>query len=177
MPRYELEDLDVDAFARQWLEGLEDDGARMRSLVDEKPDMGPYFMLANIAPRAGEPAASTEEQVLFAVLAAYQDAVHSKRLPERSWEGTTAHLNAAFAYANEIGRTGVASSLLESVVRRDEDGFSRSLTARSLGNDPGKIAAHEQEMAGILSRDIRAAGLLDPSLSIDTLLLEDAPDD
>ena len=179
MPRYQLEDLDIDAFAKNWLEGLNDDGAEMRSLVDEKPDMGPYFMMANIAPRGVDPSASTEELVLFAVLAAYQDVVHSGQRRERRWEGTTAHLDAAFNYANEIGRAGVAARLLKSVVRRgkDEDGLSRRLTARSLDNDPARIAAHEQDMARILDRDIRAARLLDPSLSVDVFLLEDARDD
>ena len=160
MPRYQLEDLDIDAFAKNWLEGLNDDGAEMRSLVDEKPDMGPYFMMANIAPRGVDPSASTEELVLFAVLAAYQDVVHSGQRRERRWEGTTAHLDAAFNYANEIGRAGVAARLL-----------------KSLDNDPARIAAHEQDMARILDRDIRAARLLDPSLSVDVFLLEDARDD
>lgn len=179
MPRYQLEDLNVDDFAKKWLEGLSDDGAEMRSLVDEKPDMGPYFMMANIAPRGVDPSASAEELVLFAVLAAYQDAVHSSQRRERRWEGTTAHLEAAFNYAREIGRAGVAASLLKSVVRRgmDEDGLSRRLTASALDNDPARIAAHEQDMAHILERDIRAARLLDPSLSVDAFLLEDAPDD
>lgn len=179
MSHYKLEDLDIDTFARQWLEGLEHEHATMRSFVDEHPDMGPYFMMANFGRRAVEPEASAEELVLFAVLAAFQNAIHSGRRREDPWEGTTAHLDAAFIHANEIGRAGVAASLLEFLVRRgkDEDGLSERLTARSLGKDPARIAAHEQEMAHILDREIRAAKLLDPSLSVDAFLLADAADD
>lgn len=175
MLRYQLDDLDLDAFARDWLDGLESDGASMRSLVVDKPDMGSYFMMANIAPRAVEPSASGEELALFAVLSAFQDAVHSGVRPRERWRGTAYHLDSAFKYANEIGRSGVAASLLQSVVGRgrDESGLSERLTARSLGNDPAKIAAHEQDMAHIVDRDIRAARLLDPSQSIDALLLDD----
>lgn len=150
----------------------------MRSLIAEKPDMGPSFMMANIGPQAVEPTSSTAELVLFAVLSAFQNAIQAGLRPEDPWEGTSAHLNAAFSYANEIGRGGVAASLLHFVVRRgkDNNGLSERLTARSPDNDPARIAAHEQEMAHILNRDIRAAKFLDPSLSVDAFLLEDATD-
>lgn len=176
MIRYQLDDLDIDAFARDWLDSLESDDAAMRSLMIDTPHMGPYFMMANIAPRAVAPSASTEVLVLFAVLSAFQDAAHSGLRARERWEGTEHHLDSAFGYAQEIGRAGVATSLLQSVVRGGgKDGeLSARLTARSLDNDAAKIAAHEQDMARIVDRDIRAAHLLDPSQSIDALLLGDA---
>lgn len=44
-------------------------------------------------------------------------------------------------------------------------------------NDPAQIAAHEQEMAHILDRDVRAAHLLDPRVSIDALILNTEPEE
>ncbi|KAA0962480.1 hypothetical protein FQ142_03930 [Microbacterium sp. ANT_H45B] len=172
MTKYHLEDIDVDRFARQWLEGLDSDTASSRGLLDHK-GMGPYFMISNIGPQAVEPDSSTDELVLYAVLAAFQNADFSGR-HEEVWDSFEGHLDAAFHYANAIGRTGVARSLLAGVVRRatrESGGFSDQLTAASLKNDPAQIAAHEQEMAHILDRDVRAAHLLDPRVSIDELIL------
>lgn len=176
MKNYRLDDIDINEFAHEWLERLNGDDASMRGLMENArsgSELGPAFMMANIAPQVVSLEASAEELVLFAVLAAFQNARFPGR-PRGSWENPAAHLDAAFAYANELGRSGVAKNLLSEVVRhgQDSDGVSDRLTASSLGNDVGRIAAHEQEMAHLLNREIRAAALLDPSLSIETILLD-----
>lgn len=178
MTNFHLEDIDVDRFARQWLEGLDSDTASSRGLLDYK-GMGPYFMMSNIGPRAVEPDSSADELVLYAVLAAFQNADFPGR-NEEAWDSAEGHLDAAFRYANSIGRTGVSRSLLAVAVRRatrERGGFSDQLTAASLKNDAAQIAAHEQEMAHILDRDVRAAYLLDPGVSIDELILNPEPED
>jgi hypothetical protein len=174
---YKLEDLDIDDYATHWLSSLESDDAKMRGLLDEAPSsdfLGHAFMMANIAPRAASAKAPDEALVLYAVLASFQNDGFPGRQP-RSWPGVESHLIAAFAHANRLGRSGVARTLLRSVAQsghRESDRLSAQLTSSSLGNDPGRIAAHEQELAEIVSRDVRAARLIDPSVKLDDLLLQ-----
>lgn len=178
MTNYRLEDVDVDSFTRQWLEGLDKDTASSRGLLDYE-GMGPYFAMSNIAPQAVDPNSSTDELVLYAVLAAFQNA-DFPGLPQKARDDVESYVDAAFRYANTIGRTGVARLLLAGVVRRGrgEGGeLSNRLTTASLKHDPARIAAHEQEMAHILDRDVRAAHLLDPRVSIDELIPNSQPED
>ena len=174
MTDYCIADLDVTGFTTDWLLTLDRDDAPARSLLDyvgEGYDYGAHFMMANIGPRATEPVASDEELILYAALAAFQN----DEFPGRAqWEGATNHLVAVFSHANHLGRTGVALNLLQSLAergRRDPSAFLRQLRTRAQEDDPAKLAEHDRDMAQILSRDVRAAQLLDPTISIDDLLL------
>lgn len=181
VPRFSLAGFDVDAFAHSWLDFLDTPAAASRGLLAEAGDddmLGPVFMMANIGSRAVDVSATESEMIVYAVLAAYQN----ERYPDRpSWtrQGTRGHLDAAFAHATRLGRTGVAKNLLLSVLRfgRQDIGNSSSRSASSAtGGHTARTAAHEQEMAHIANRDIRAAALLDPALSIDSLLLDENVD-
>lgn len=174
MERYELGDIDVDTFARDWLARLDEEGANSRGLLEFAAGdyaFGSYYMMSNIGPAAVAPTASREQLVLFAVLAAYQSA----DFPGAGvWSGESNHLDIAFAFANELGRTGVARMLLEGVAGRSDRETAPlrdRLLNHSLGHDPARLAAHDREIAHILDRDIRAARLLDPTLSIDSFLM------
>ena len=171
-----MDELDVTLFASEWLTGLEHSSASARSLlghVDEWYEYGAYFMMANIGPRAGDVDASDDVLVLYAVLATFQ--IH--RSPGRDvWDGAVSHLNAAFAFANELSRRGVALTLLRDLAersRREEPEGMREIRARSIKQDPERLAEHDREMAGILLRSVRAATVVDPSVSFDDVMLEE----
>lgn len=175
MSVYRLGEIDVTPFASQWLAGLERSGASARSLldhVDEWYDFGAYFMMANIGPRAGDDDASDDELVLYAVLAAFE--IH--RSPDRVvWNGTLSHLDAAFEFANKLGRRGVAVTLLRDLAersRRAEPEGMREIRAHSASRDPARLANHDRDTAGILARSVRAATVIDPSVSFDDVMLE-----
>ena len=176
MVEYHLGNLDVDEFARSWLKMLDSDEASMKTLrgrTDRDRDLGPHFMMANIGPRAVEHDASSAELVLYAVLAVYQNDDYPGRNGD-SWAGPTGHLDAAFAYANALGRPGVATSLITAVARRSQrerQPLWRPDSQLSSTETSARMAAHDQEMAHITSRDTRAALLLDPMISIETILL------
>lgn len=176
MPTFTVGDLDVTQFVVSWLDGLDRNELFQRQAADS-PDVAPFFMMANITPLVGRTDAGADELVLYAVLAAFQGANFPGR-PESAWVGPAPHLDAAFAYANALGRTDVAKALLLPWVRRafeEPDRFDTFLRSRSL-DDPGKTAAHEQEMADIRSRDIRAAAVLDPRVNLDDMLLHPEPE-
>ncbi|TIH27078.1 hypothetical protein, partial [Subtercola vilae] len=174
MTDYRIADLNVTDFATKWLGHLDGDNASARGLLDhvaEGYDYGAHFMMANIGSQSTSPNASDDELILYAALAVFQNS----GFPGRSqWDGPTNHLISAFAYADQLGRMGAALNLLESLVvrvRREPEPQFQELLSNSLGHDAAKIAAHDMDMAQILSRDIRAARLLEPSLSLDDLLL------
>lgn len=139
--------------------------------VDEAYDYGGHFLMANIAPHATDPAANDETLLFYAVMAAYQNDAFPNSGP---WEGEEHHVRRAFEHARALGGTGVASNLLQRLAKRSTRDpvpeFERML-ARSMGNDPARRAAHDREMASIADRDIRAAKLLDASLSVDDFIL------
>ncbi|MBT1683784.1 hypothetical protein [Curtobacterium flaccumfaciens] len=166
----------MNEFVLDWLSQLDENDVFGRQAADA-PDVAPFFMMANITPLVGAPDAQRDALVLYAVLATFQQANFPGR-PESAWSGPEPHLEAAFAYANEQGRAAIAHGLLSSVQRATEKPGSSFnwLRSNSLDHDPGRIAAHEQEMAGIRSRDIRAAAIFDPTLSIDDMLLNRNPD-
>ncbi|MBF4629587.1 hypothetical protein [Curtobacterium flaccumfaciens] len=171
MPNYAVDDLDVNEFVLTWLSQLDENEVFQRQAADA-PDVAPFFMMANITPLVGAPDAQREALVLYAVLATFQHANFPGR-PESAWSGPEPHLEAAFAYANELGSAAIARGLLSSVQRATEkpDSTFNWLRNRSLDDDPGRIAAHEQQIADIRSRDIRAAAVFDPTLSLDDVLL------
>lgn len=167
MSRYQLGDLDVDRFVRRWLGSLDDSevvGRELQDFARDNPAFGGYFLISNVGPQAVAVDASVGELILYAVLATYQNA----GFPDTTrWNGAAAHLDAAFAYANRLGRSAVASRLLTTVV-------NRSMTPpppRASGEHPAELAAYDREAAALSNRDIRAALLLDPTLSLDNLLL------
>lgn len=78
---------------------------------------GSAFMMANIAARACEPAASADELLLFAVLAVFLMDDFPGVDPEH-WEGVDLHLRSAFNYFKELGDTGAARKLRMEVIER-----------------------------------------------------------
>lgn len=174
MDRYLLGNIDLDRFVRDWIGDL--DGAHVpgRGLLEHAshhPEFGGYFLLSNIAPHAASTHAAPEEVILYAVLAVFQDA-EVPRLGR--WRGPEPYLDAAFAYADRVGRSGVAQALLWRVARGSID-VARAVPPRhrtgagSDSRDVARLAAQDQELAQIDARDFRAAALLDPSLSFDGL--------
>ncbi|WP_025104797.1 hypothetical protein [Microbacterium paraoxydans] len=172
-----LDDLDVSGFADRWLAWVEGPDAKGRStLLRRQPAsfaMGSAFMMANIAPQAAVADSTDEELILYAVLAAFQNAGFPGQTGP--WPEARTHLELAFAHARQLGRSGVARNLLRDVAaasRRTPDELDKQLLAKSLGGDASKLAEHDAEMASIRNRDVRAAALLDPTISLDELLLE-----
>ncbi|NYF16537.1 hypothetical protein HDC37_001362 [Microbacterium sp. AK009] len=98
---------------------------------------------------------------------------------EQPWESIDQHLAHAFEYANKLGRSGVARVLLERIADRSTAPRLPEyplLPAPSPGN-PAKLAAHDRQVAFAVDRDIRAAALLDPDISLDSILLgQDLPE-
>ena len=174
---FALDDLDVSDYVERWLASVESPGARGRdTLLRRKPvslTMGSAFMMSHIAPQAAVAESTDPELILYAVLATYQNA----RFPGQTgpWPEARTHLELAFEHARELGRSGVARNLLRDLVdesRRAPDDFNGSMLAKSFGGDAAKLAAHDAEMAAIRDRDVRAAALLDPTITLDQLLLE-----
>lgn len=173
---YEFAGQDLGSYVSTWLQEVQRPDARARGLLEEIAegyDYGGYFLMANIAPRAVNPEADDETLMLYAVMAVYQDAAF---LDADIWLGEEHHVRRAFSYARELTPTGVATSLLKQLARRStREPYppAERMLAHSLNNDPSRQAAHDRDMASITNRDIRAAGLLDPSLSIDDFLTPD----
>lgn len=114
--------------------------------------------------------------MLYAVLTVYQDM--DLRWVDGPWRGIDHHLQHAFAYANDLKRSGVARVLLERIAERSITPQplpeSRLLPATSEAA-PAKLVAHDRNLAEAVNRDIRAAALLDPTLSLDAILLGNKP--
>ncbi|WP_158885087.1 hypothetical protein [Amycolatopsis anabasis] len=176
MTLYTVGGVDLSDFANSWLPSLERDDAPARSLLDhieEGYDYGAHFMMANIGPQAVDPSAGKEVLLLYAVLAVFQN----DEFPgcREGWQGTAKHLERAFKHAKRLGDRGLAKTLLRELAdrsKRDRAPMFEDMLAQSMGHAPARIAAHDRNMANILSRDVRAAKLLDPSASVDDFLLE-----
>lgn len=181
--RYALGDVDVDTFVRAWLRHLAAGNMVRRDLLHaatlDDPAAGGHFLISNVAAGRGFAFAAEEQLVLYAVLAVYQD--DDLRWVEQPWQGTEHHLQHAFAYANRLGREGVARVLLERVVERSTIHWPPSPDPLSPvarpPTSPAQLAAHDREVAETVNRDIRAAALLAPHLSLDTIFLGDDPPD
>lgn len=176
MVRYGLGDLDIDLFVRAWLRHLATGTVARSDLLAaaaEDSPSGGYFLISNVGPKPGFAFAATEQLVLYSVLAVYQDM--DLRWVEQPWQGTDHHLRHAFAYANQLGRSGVARVLLERIAERSTrpPAPASPLLPAPVGDDLAERAAHDRAVAGTIDRDIQAARLLDPTLSLDRLLLED----
>jgi hypothetical protein len=183
---YVLAGVNLREFVASWLSDLIAGDDQMQGLLTEAetaPDVenrysyGASYVMAQIAPRAVKETATTNELLLFAVMAVYQDAEYPGADPTR-WDGFEAHIKQAFGYARSIGEREMAKRLRRDVIRRSEEGppvaYVKSLN-RSLKHDPAKIAAHEREMASIHHRSIRAAAVLDPDGDFDLDLLQHQP--
>jgi hypothetical protein len=145
--------------------------------VGDRYEYGAHYLMANIGPRATLPTATPEELLLFAVMAVYQDAGFSGA-DRTVWDGEEAHVSRAFAYFHELGPQEAARRLRADLIRRsvrERSSVFDELLRRSLKNDPAQIAAHDREMASILSRSARAAELLDPDGDFDSELLTASP--
>lgn len=171
-----LDDLDVSDYVERWLAWVESSKARGRAtLLRRKPvkyEMGSTFMMANIAPQAAAADSPEADLLLYAVLASFQNA----RFPghDGPWPAARVHLEQAFEHARELGRSGVARNLLRNLAdqSREADAFNDMMLAKAFDGDAGKLAAHDADMAVIRDRDVRAAALLDPSITLDQILLE-----
>lgn len=133
---------------------------------------GAHYMLANIAPRATRPDSTSQELLLFPVLAVYQDADWPGADPN-GWDGEAAHLRRALEYFHELGDREAARRLRADVIRRSLRERPQELDwllHRPLQNDPARIAAQETEMTSIDLRRFRAAELLDPDGDFDAEL-------
>jgi hypothetical protein len=171
---YEVAGHDLETLVAGWLRKVNDPDAKFRRLldhVDEEYDYGGSFIMGDIASDGSDEGASEETMAFYAIIAVYQ----SDSFPGSGcWQGEAAHLWRAFTYARSLGATEVASNLLQRIAERSTrvpDPMLERLRARPLGNDPSKRAAHDREMASIVHRDIRAARLLDSSLSIDDFII------
>jgi hypothetical protein len=175
-----LDDLDVDDFVHAWSRHLATGRVTARDLLTAAIDdaaAGGYFLISNVGPKAGFAFPAKEQLVLYAVLAVYQDV--DLRWMDEPWQGTDRHVQQAFAYANQLGRSGVARVLLERVAERSATHRppppQDPLLPAPSGDSPGDLAAYDRAVAAAIDRDIRAAAVLDPNLSLDSILLGEDP--
>jgi hypothetical protein len=173
--------VELRAFVARWVSMMEaGDGvsagllehARADPNVNERYSYGAHYVFANIGPPATEPTTSREELLLFAVIAVYQHAGYPGGDPAR-WEGERAHVERAFAFAQQLGEREIARRLRAEVFARsarEPSPVFEEMLQNSLGNDPARSAAHDQRMASIDARSFRAADLLDPHGDIDAEL-------
>ncbi|MER5647301.1 hypothetical protein [Streptosporangium sp. NPDC002524] len=122
---------------------------------------GPVWVAQPVNTRTWGHAGSNEEILLFAVLASFS----ARDLP---WGGSEDHMRKAFEHMRQIGEVEAARRLRAEVVteatrERDRgDEMRNILLNESLRHDPGKLAAHDQEIAKNATRTLRAAAALDP---------------
>lgn len=178
MLRYVLGDFDIDLYVQAWLRHLATGNVARWDLLHaaaDDPPSGGLFLISNVGIKPGFTLAAQEQLVLYAVLAVYQDL--DLRWVEQPWEGIDHHLRNAFVYANELGRSGIARVLLERIVERSTTPQppENPLVPAPSPADPGQLAAHDREVAVAVDQDIRAATLLDPGLSLDSILLGQEP--
>lgn len=76
----------------------------------------PHWRQINLGLKPGFAFAAKEQLVLYAVLTVYQDM--DLRWVDGHWRGIDHHLRHAFAYANDLKRSGVARVLLERIAER-----------------------------------------------------------
>lgn len=179
---YVIAGINLRTFVADWVSDLQSGGGQMRGLLEhaeadpqvgERYEYGAHYLFANIGPRATEPTATPEELLLFAVMAVYQDAGFPGA-DRTVWDGEEAHLRRAFAYFHDVGEREAAHKLRADVIRRSvrqRPPELEQMLRRSMDNDPGRIAAHDREMASIETRSFRAAALLDPDGDFDSELM------
>lgn len=167
---------DITAFASDWAAILISGGGESRGLLDHAAGDSDYsyggiFMMANIGSRASSPTATEDELLLFAVLSVFQMSDFAGADPKH-WEGVDAHLDYAFTYFRDIGEKEAARRLRHDVVRRSlkEDPPAWKALKQHRPSDPAREALHDQDMASIDQRSIRAALLLDPAGDFDNEL-------
>lgn len=162
--RYTLDDLDINNFVHAWLRHLatgSPEAVHLLHAATDDPFSGGCFLLRNVGPQKRTSFAATEQLILYAVLAVYQDpALPWTRQP---WQGINHHVQQTFAHANTLGRSGVAATLL---TRGTERGTSRagadrrSPPSRHCEDDPSQQITSNQQTADTFDRDIAAATLL-----------------
>lgn len=175
--RYVLDDLDINNFVHAWLRHLstgDPEAADLLHAATADSFSGGLFLLRNIGPQKRTSFAATEQLILYAVLAVYQDPT----LPwtRQSWQGTRHHIQHAFAHANTLGRSKVAIALLTRAAKRsttDPSPGSSPMSSDPSVDDPARLAARNKKTVGTFNRDVDAARLLDPTISLDSLLGEE----
>ncbi|NYF16530.1 hypothetical protein HDC37_001355 [Microbacterium sp. AK009] len=175
---YILGDLDINNFVHAWLRHLATgtpEAADLLHAASVDPFCGGLFLLRNIGPQKRTSFAATEQLILYAVLTVYQDPT----LPwtQQPWQGTHHHVQHAFAHANTLGRAGVAAALLTRTAERSSrpSPGSRPPPPGSSVDDPPRPTAFEQETVSTFDRDVDAATLLDPTISVDSALKDQSP--
>jgi len=165
---------DLETFVTAWFEHLRAGGGQVRGLLEDD-DMEPFFLIANIASRAARPDASDEELLLYSALAVARDYLKDQRITPviDGWDGMWEFVCECFDHLHEIGEDEAALALAKSVlsdlqVVPEYEAFKRRMAAKKTD---AEIAAHEQEMAEIKQRELRAARLLDPSIDFDAIIL------
>lgn len=171
---YVIVGTDLRCFVQGWLVELDDDELLSRALLDpagRSYEYGAVLLLADMALIAGRPAASREALLTYAVLAAFQHGNFSDRTV---WTTAADHVEHAFAHAAQRGPSGLARSLVQAIVDRSKsrDAWHQVVLHRLLLATPADQAAHDQRIAQFCARDIRAATLLDPTVNLDELLLD-----
>jgi len=114
-----------------------------------------------IAPDTWGGAGTRSDLLLFAVPAAYQEALGPG--PGKTWTGPRRHVRDAFDYVNEVGEGAAAHTLRRSVgerARRRGEPIE-PLEAYWAKRSPGARAEHERKMAEGDTRVLRAAKALD----------------
>lgn len=173
---YEIAGFDLSEFVANWISELESSEGDARGLLsnaksdselEERYGYGALYMMANVGPQANEPKATSEVVLLFAVMSLYQDAGFPNADPTL-WEGEQVHIDRAFTYFHHVGAEEAARQLRETIIRR-------SLHKKSVKSDPAQGASHDQEMAAIDARSIRAAKLLHPEGDFDSEMLRFTP--
>lgn len=168
---YILGDLDINNFVHAWLRHLATGTPQAADLLHAAtvdPFSGGLFLLRNIGPQKRTSFAATEQLILYAILTVYQDPT----LPwtQQPWQGTHHHVQHAFAHANALGRAGVAAALLTRPDERSSQPSpgSHPPPSSSSVDDPARPAAYGPKSVGTFDRDVDAATLLDPTISVDS---------
>lgn len=183
MSLYYVAGVDLQRYVAEWVAKLESGQGDSRGLLShaktdpelrERYSDGAHYMMANVGPQAVDAKATPETLLLFAVLSVYQDAEYPNADPTL-WEGEKVHVDRAFEYFHVIGEKEAAERLRKQVIRRslrDDKADLERFLGRPLHENPGKAAAHAQEIARIESRSVRAANLLDPEGDFDSSMID-----
>ena len=122
--------------------------------VAEAAAYGRSYVMSHVGPRVWGEEGTRPELLLFAALSLFgADAA----VP---WLGCRDHIERALCHLRSIGEAEGARLLRDAVEQaayEEPDQLVSELRARSLGNDPGRLAAHDQEMAKAARRELRAA--------------------
>ena len=161
---------DLSAVLARWLEDVEvaSIGHHLYELATDPDELsavvfGQKFLMGQIAPRVWGDRGSREELLLYAVLT-----VGAPRAGV-PFAGIRKTVDGLFTRFHDLGEQEVSRRLRAKISERagrlvepDESRRRQAAVHRSLGDDPGRIAVYEREMAHATHRDLRAAQALAP---------------